>query len=653
MRAWCKQIFHAAGAVVLAASVITGSIGCDTAPPKVTPKYADLPEREVPDYLKGTIFQVADLTGTEPFPVSGYGLVTHLAGTGGCRVATPIREDMSKELSRHEFGELSSPLPSPDAVLDDPNVTIVKIEGEIPPGARCGTGWATWFDVKCSILNDSDATSLAHGVLFRADLKVNGANPSDPGNGTVDVKAQAAGPIFVNPSYVLDTNLDTPAARDGVHSGVVMAGARVMADRPLILRLRIPDRRVARAVETRINQRFQDVVDDDLRPVEAVSAASAKKVANAQDEGVILVYVPRIYSNHWKHFAKLIECLYLQGGNPQFAADRAQKLAKAALEPKAPLLEISYCWEGLGRPALFALTPLMSDRRPDVQYAAVRAAAFIGDPAAVPTLLSIATAPGNPHRVEAVETLGELPDSPRINRLCRMLLDSDEADVRIAAYNLLSAHGDSSVDTRKVENGMQEVFTLDMIRSDQRGIGTPMIYATRQGVPHLAVFGERLLVDQPLLFTAFDDKLTISSSGDGKVKIFYRGPDVKKPVSVECGPNIDQIVDELAGDGKIGPNYLHFGYSEICAVVQKMVDQHLISGPVAGGTMLASYVPQPSGELLNLPAEGRSPLRENHRPQSEHPELQPASEPGSHLLRGGAAAADGPVGPPLASSTPR
>jgi hypothetical protein len=287
-----------------------------------------------------------------------------------------------------------------------------------------------------------------------------------------------------------------------------------------------------------------------------------------------------------------------------------------------------------------------------VQYAAVRAAAFIGDAAAVPALLSIATAPGNPFRADAVEVLGELPASPRINRLCRMLLDSDEAQVRIAAYNLLSSHDDASVYAHKVQNGTQEVFTLDMIKSEQNGIGTPMIYATRQGVPHLAVFGDRLLVDQPMLFTAFDGKLTISAAGDGTpVRIFYRGTDVKNPVAVQCGPNIAQIVDELAGDGKIGPNYLHFGYSEICAVVQQLVDRRLISGQAGGRTMLASYVPQDAGKLLEPANNGRSPLREQSRPQSDRPESLP-NAPGSNLLRGGNTAADGPV-VPLASSTPR
>ena len=43
-----------------------------------------------------------------------------------------------------------------------------------------------------SVMPGSDASSLAHGDLYQADLKVNGANPAEPGNGMITVKAQAA-----------------------------------------------------------------------------------------------------------------------------------------------------------------------------------------------------------------------------------------------------------------------------------------------------------------------------------------------------------------------------------------------------------------------------------------------------------------------------
>ncbi len=133
--------------------------------------------------------------------------------------------------------------------------------------------------------------------------------------------------MFVNPTYVLDTDTDTPAARASRRTGYVLAAARAMEDRPLIIRLRAPERRLARAIERRINERFQDVADDDLQ---SHGNTAGKKVANAQDEALLYVYVPKAYADHWEHFAGLVRHLYVNGDNPAFAALKARQLAEAA-----------------------------------------------------------------------------------------------------------------------------------------------------------------------------------------------------------------------------------------------------------------------------------------------------------------------------------
>ncbi len=224
--------------LLLACSAITLLCGCTDPPPKVTARYPSLPLREVPDYLRDTVLQYTDLAGTEPFPISGYGLVVHLHGTGGSRVPTPVRAFMVKELARHDFGSIATNWQSPDEVLNSKDVAIVRVDGLIPPGARSGTDWSTWFDARVSIPPESDATSLAHGDLYQTDMKINGANPAEPGGGMVAVKAQAAGSVFINPAYAVDSSIDSAEARQSRKSGLVLAGARVMEDRPLLLRLR-------------------------------------------------------------------------------------------------------------------------------------------------------------------------------------------------------------------------------------------------------------------------------------------------------------------------------------------------------------------------------------------------------------------------------
>ena len=510
------------------------SAGCTEAPKRATERYPMLTPREFPkgmECLNDSILQYTDLSGNEPFAVSGYGLVTHLHGTGGSRVATPVRSMMLKELARRGLGDIGNGMPTPEGFLASkdvahrpgrrvhppsgrvPHWTTVVIRsnrngnsGTTPSDARAAFGsdtgnsqdWCTWFDVRVSIPPESDATSLAHGVLYQAELKQGGANPADPGGGKVDIEAQAAGDIFVNPSYVLDPNIDTAASRFSLKSGVILAGSRVMKDRPLILRLRSPGARQARAIEQRIIERFQDDVDPDLRGAGGAEGATSKKVANASDEGVVWVYVPKDYTDDVDHFIGVVQHLYLQGGNPAFAAKKARELADAAVLKDAKLADISFAWEGLGKSALYAITPLMSNPDPDVQFAAARAAVFLGDRSAVQVLLDIAGTPGNRFRVTAVRTLAELPATPRVDRLCRTLLDSDEAKVRIEAYQMLVKHKDSTIFTRWVKNGTREKFALDLVQST----GKPLIWASRQGVPRLVVFGNLTQIEAPMIFTA-------------------------------------------------------------------------------------------------------------------------------------------------------
>src|ERR1700722_10997544 len=89
------------GCVLLSAVAVM--VSCTEKPAPVVNKYPTLPLKDVPDYLADTILQYTDMSGTEPFPVSGYGLVANLDETGGSHVATTVRDFMIKEIGRHRF----------------------------------------------------------------------------------------------------------------------------------------------------------------------------------------------------------------------------------------------------------------------------------------------------------------------------------------------------------------------------------------------------------------------------------------------------------------------------------------------------------------------------------------------------------------------
>lgn len=595
--------------------VVAGCSGKPRVDPKkqIPSRYVALPPRKVPEVFKDTIYEKCDLINTEPFLVSGYGFVSNLNGTGDSLAPNAVREYMVKEMIKHKWDSSLTTFrtPTPEEALRDPRNAIVQVDGYLPPGVRKGQR----FDIQVSAIPDNNTTSLAQGDLFQTELRIMGANPVDPG-GSVNVFARAEGPIFVNPAYALKTNVESdPAARRSLRMGLIMNGARSLEDRPLGLRLRQPSMRMSRYIEQRIDQRLQEIRPD--------------MIAAAQDEGIVHLYVPPGLNGDWEHFAGLVNFLYLNN-TPQFAAEKARQLADEAVKPDAPLLEISYAWEGLGKAALPVIREreLMSHANPDVAFAATRAAAYLGDSSAPQALINMARQPGHRFQVNAVQVLGTLPSSPSINEMLRPLLDSTETLVRLEAYRMLARNGDNSVFAIPIAGGPDRGgFTLDVVRSE----GPPLIYATQRGEPRVAVIGNRLSLNMPITFATLEGRLSISSNTDNRTAtIFYRpripanGVSRKQaglldPISVVSNPDVAEIVARLGGAGfeEAYPGRgLDFNYGEILSILSSMTQNRQITAYAGGQRLPASFIlqelPRVQDEILDAP-----PIPNQGRPQKD------------------------------------
>src|SRR5687768_7599523 len=91
----------AALSLAVGGAALVGGCGQNKAAPPPPSRYQQLAPKTVPAFLKGTVYEKADLLATEPLRVSGYGLVANLQGTGNSEVPTPIRDYMTKEMTKH------------------------------------------------------------------------------------------------------------------------------------------------------------------------------------------------------------------------------------------------------------------------------------------------------------------------------------------------------------------------------------------------------------------------------------------------------------------------------------------------------------------------------------------------------------------------
>jgi hypothetical protein len=401
----------------------------------------------------------------------------------------------------------------------------------------------------------------------------------------------------VNPAYALsDPNVDS-AAKSSLRFGVIMDGGLVQQDRMIGLRIREPSLKMSRAIEWRIQEGFHDT-----------------NVAHAFDEGIVQMYVPRSFNGDWEHFHGLATHLFFDH-SPEFSTRKAEQLVQEAQKPEAAeyLLSISYCWEALGAQSLPFVVPLMNNKSPDVAFAATRAAAWLGDSSALTVLMDMARTTDHPFQLPAVQVLGSMPASPVISQMLRTLLDAPQATVRIAAYRVLARANDPSIYSKPI-NGK---FVLDIIPSNT---ALPLIWASRSGVPRLAIFGNKPAMELPATFSALQDRLTITSAENERtVKIFYRDPTVNRPVPILSNPDIAELVARLGGIGSDQDKQkLNFTYGDIVAILQAMSERQQLVAMVNGQRFNTPFLLEQVQRVRDsIDAAPAIPEHNGGRPQGE------------------------------------
>lgn len=563
--------------LALCAVALVAALGCgDAEKPPVAPQpYVDQGYKSgLAYYMHGTVFERTDMGNTDPFPVTGYSLVVNLQNTGdNTGIPTVVREAMIKKMALSGFGQHEDPELArlqPEEVLRDKRVAIVEVIGMLPVGVRQGQH----FDISVRAMPRSRTSSLAHGHLYNTELRQRGLD--EPAGGGMILAYADAGDVFVNPAYALEgvdgsyEGTSKMQVSASLRNGTVLDAGRATEDRPIFLELRVPQASIARAIEARVNNRFQQQEDD--RPAAA-----------AQDEGLVELYVPYYFNGDWKHFTEVVNHLYLND-SADVAAQKTRQLISAAHQPDANLTDISYCLEGLGPSVVPIYESMMYDANPAIAFAAARAAVFCNDPSAVDVLMQMASNSGHPYQLAAVHTLGQLPASQLIASRLEPLLGSDQTLVRIEAYKILAAAGERRIVTEDLPGR----FKVDVVDYP----GAPLIFASRTGQPRLAIFGQSTAVAPPVVFAAMHNRFTISSDDLGTyLTLFYRDPRQRDPVQLRSGLMLPEVVTRLGGKSLEDEDHLDLSYSDVVAILAGMTQSHyIVSTDSAGKIAEASFV---------------------------------------------------------------
>lgn len=452
------------------------------APPEPRPQPAPVVDPLTADTL-GAVGTLSDLA---PLRVRGFSLVVGLGENGSSDCPSVVREYLVDTLSKF-YGTSLGPEGkrfSPGRLIDSPDSAVVEVVGVIRAGAPKGDP----FDVRVEALAGTDTRTLEGGLLLPCELRLYEASASGQAMLSGKVYARAQGPVFVNP--YAQTGGD--AATGDPRSGFVLGGGVASEARPARLVFREPSYTIARRLENRINERF----GQNPRSAEGLS------------KGYVQLNTPPQYAGHPERFHQLVISL-IADDSPSFVERKLADLAHMASEPNADLPRIALMWEAIGRTAVQRIQPMYDSAEPALAYHAARAGLRLRDVNALPVLAQMASAPRHPFRLQAVRELGDC-DMPQIVPRLQALLDADDDEVRIAAYEGLRKHRAAAVRSRLIVHPLdpaQVNVTLDVVNCS----GRPLVYVRRTGAPRIAVFGPQMPVLTPVLYTNERLGVTINS----------------------------------------------------------------------------------------------------------------------------------------------
>lgn len=537
--------------------------GCESGSQR--PLRAKTPEvrviRDVPTVFRSTIGAQASIRGLDPTLVSGYGLVVDLNGAGSGDVPGPVRAVMEREMTRlgvgREVGEFRGMTPS--ELLDSRDTAVVIVSAVIPIGAPVGTR----FDVQVETLPGSATISLEGGRLYSTDLFPGLIRPAAPA--TIPI-AKAYGQVFINP-------FADPGAvgRDSVRRNVgrILNGGVVSQPRSVMLMLDAPSHSRARAITEAINTRF---------PRSRGEPPTAKGI----NEEVIEISIPPQFREDPQEFVELLRYTRVDQAFPQEAALQYVRALKDLPEYSDAL---GRCLEALGPPAIPYVRSMYNYPEARPRMAAIYAGARLGDLMVAPQLEELAATGPLGLRPQVIALLGGLGEDPKINLILRELLNDQNLDVRVAAYEALDKRRDPWIERRTIGNK----FIVDAVPSVE-----PMIYVTMQKTPKIVMFGSALDVRRPVFASAWEGRLMISNEKpSGNIRVYYRDLRTEQGVTGETPPPVIDLVEYMAH--KTTPEEpapgLDLTYSEVVGALSQLI---------RAGAVGASFVPETDRLALNL-----------------------------------------------------
>jgi hypothetical protein len=270
-------------------------------------------------------------------------------------------------------------------------------------------------------------------------------------------------------------------------------------------------------------------------------------IATGRDGASLAIRVPFEYRDRADEFIRLLQATRIDQTMPQEWACRYTEELKRQPELAEPL---TWCLRALGEMAIRSgcVHPMYEYPEIGPRLAALEVGAKLGDARVAPYLRDLAFTGPPAIRTAAIDLMGDMVTNPQVGLALRQLLDAEELDIRVSAYEALARRGDPLIERRPVgPDANRPKFYLELVPASK-----PLIYVTQQGQPRIVLFGGRvigdnansLLLNRPILVSAWNDRFMLEAeSPNDTVRLFYADSRTTAPGAVP--PTQMEISDKL------------------------------------------------------------------------------------------------------------
>jgi hypothetical protein len=267
-----------------------------------------------------------------------------------------------------------------------------------------------------------------------------------------------------------------------------------------------------------------------------------------------------------------------------------------------------------------------------VRFYAARAGLRLKDPDAVPPLSALSRGTDRDLALLSIAELGRC-NLPYAAMLLRPLLDVDDAELRIAAYEAALNYSTTFIQTRRFPHlldPLQLNLALDIVESS----GRPLIYVRRTGIPRIAVFGRRLSLTLPCFYAEADDSVILNALDESSDLTILTNRYNQPWDPLHVSPRVEDLIAALADlptkNELDQPRGIGLPYSQVVHVLAALSRDQTIAAPVKieQASMVELFGPAPQIERLETdPSDDAAPA-ESDAPTDGRADSDTGSEPG-------------------------